>query len=225
MSIVRASDDSCNNAAVWCRIMDLRNLVRNPVGIQPHPAKVGRRRVMRGPGVTQGAKRSQGVAPKCIGRGRRRCVGRKARRLSVEAGTLPGSERVACGRVGFPGTREASSSPSPAHQEAVDAWRPTERTRRCSDGTAAKATKRGGMGGEDRSQPPQSCPRNPARPSKTANTPLDGIADLLVRDGACEASVGRMRQNPHVRICGGCALTMKWQPTAKPSQQPRTESR
>ena len=30
----------------------------------------------------------------------------------VEAATSPGSERVACVRVGFPGTREASSSPS-----------------------------------------------------------------------------------------------------------------
>ena len=36
------------------------------------------------------------------------------RRISeaVEAATSPGSERVACVRVGFPGTREASSSPS-----------------------------------------------------------------------------------------------------------------
>ena len=31
---------------------------------------------------------------------------------AVEAATSPGSERVACVRVGFPGTREASSSPS-----------------------------------------------------------------------------------------------------------------
>ena len=37
-----------------------------------------------------------------------------SRRISeaVEAATSPGSERVACVRVGFPGTREASSSPS-----------------------------------------------------------------------------------------------------------------
>ena len=37
-----------------------------------------------------------------------------SRRISeaVEAAPSPGSERVACVRVGFPGTREASSSPS-----------------------------------------------------------------------------------------------------------------
>ena len=47
--------------------------------------------------------------------GRRRALdGRLSRRVSeaVEAATAPGSERVACVRVGFPGTREASSSPS-----------------------------------------------------------------------------------------------------------------
>ena len=47
--------------------------------------------------------------------GRRRAVdGRSSRRVSeaVEAATSPGSERVACVRVDFPGTREASSSPS-----------------------------------------------------------------------------------------------------------------
>ena len=40
--------------------------------------------------------------------------GRLSRRISeaVEAAPSPGSERVACVRVGFPGTREASSSPS-----------------------------------------------------------------------------------------------------------------
>ena len=47
--------------------------------------------------------------------GRRRALdGRSSRRVSeaVEAATAPGSERVACVRVGFPGTREASSSGS-----------------------------------------------------------------------------------------------------------------
>ena len=47
--------------------------------------------------------------------GRRRALdGRLSRRISeaVEAATSPGSERVACVRVGFPGTREASSSGS-----------------------------------------------------------------------------------------------------------------
>ena len=47
--------------------------------------------------------------------GRRRALdGRPHRRISeaVEAATSPGSKRVACVRVGFPGTREASSSPS-----------------------------------------------------------------------------------------------------------------
>ena len=41
--------------------------------------------------------------------GRRRALdGRSSRRVSeaVEAATSPGSERVACVRVGFPGTRE-----------------------------------------------------------------------------------------------------------------------
>ena len=39
-----------------------------------------------------------------------------------------------------------------------------------------------------------------------------------------------MRQNPHVRICGGCALKAReaqapeMATAAKPSQQPRTES-
>ena len=47
--------------------------------------------------------------------GRRRAVdGRSSRRVSeaVGAATSPGSERVACVRVGFPETREASSSGS-----------------------------------------------------------------------------------------------------------------
>ena len=47
--------------------------------------------------------------------GRRRALdGRSSRRVSeaVEAAPSPGSERVACVRVGFPGTREASSSGS-----------------------------------------------------------------------------------------------------------------
>ena len=47
--------------------------------------------------------------------GRRRALdGRSSRRVSeaVEAAPSPGSERVACVRVGFPGTREAASSPS-----------------------------------------------------------------------------------------------------------------
>ena len=47
--------------------------------------------------------------------GRRRALdGRSSRRVSeaVGAAPSPGSERVACVRVGFPGTREASSSGS-----------------------------------------------------------------------------------------------------------------
>ena len=40
MSIVRASDDSCNNAAVWCRIMDLDPAlpdVAKTAGLSPPP--------------------------------------------------------------------------------------------------------------------------------------------------------------------------------------------
>ena len=73
----------------------------------------------------------------------------------MEAAPSPGSERVACVRVGFPGTREASSSPSyrppgGGHRlttpEAVDVstWRPTERSRRCSDGTAGRRQRSAG---------------------------------------------------------------------------------
>ena len=79
----------------------------------------------------------------------------------MEAAPSPGSERVACVRVGFPGTREASSSPSsqtaggraPAHHA-----RGRGRQHLASDGAKpqvlgwyrrAQATKRGGMGGEE----------------------------------------------------------------------------
>ena len=99
VGIVRARDDSCNNACAGkarsrgtrCRDVIVETLfdtlwVSNP--IRPRSA-TSRNRVMRGPGVTQGAKRSQGVrrprdgAPKCIGReGRRRALdGRLHRRL------------------------------------------------------------------------------------------------------------------------------------------------
>ena len=96
--------------------------VTNP--IRPRSA-ASRNRVMRGPGVTQGAKRSQGA--------RRRRVSEPRNALSARADVVRwteghlaasqrpwrrrprrgrGPERVACVRVGFPGTREASSSPS-----------------------------------------------------------------------------------------------------------------
>ena len=95
--------------------------------------------------------------------GRRRAVdGRSSRRVSeaVEAATSPGSERVACVRVGFPGTREASSSPSyrppgGGHRltkpEAVDVAPGVRRSEPQVLGwyRRAKATKRGGMGGEE----------------------------------------------------------------------------
>ena len=74
-----------------CRDVIFETLVRNPVGIQPHPAKVGHQPEPSDAwaGVTQGAKRSQGVrrprdgAPKCIGREGRRLAldGRLHRRL------------------------------------------------------------------------------------------------------------------------------------------------
>ena len=90
--------------------------------------------------------------------------GRLSRRISeaVEAATSPGSrtERVACVRVGFPGTREASSSPSErppgrGHRltkpEAVDVAPGVRRSEPQVLGwyRRAKATKRGGMGGEE----------------------------------------------------------------------------
>ena len=95
--------------------------------------------------------------------GRRRAVdGRLSRRVSeaVEAATSPGSERVACVRVGFPGTREASSSPSyrppgGGHRltkpEAVDVAPGVRRSEPQVLGwyRRAQATKRGGMGGEE----------------------------------------------------------------------------
>ena len=133
VGIVRARDDSCNNACAGkarsrgtrCRDVIFETLFETLWGtnpIRPRSA-ASRNRVMRGPGVTQGAKRSQGarrprgIEPRnalfCEGR-RRALDGRLSRRISeaVEAATSPGSERVACVRVGFPGTREASSSPS-----------------------------------------------------------------------------------------------------------------
>ena len=71
VGIVRASDDSCNNACAGkarsrgtrCRDVIFETLfetlwVSNP--IRPRSA-ASRNRVMRGPGVTQGAKRSQGA--------------------------------------------------------------------------------------------------------------------------------------------------------------------
>ena len=78
----------------------------------------------------------------------------------MEAATSPGSERVACVRVGFPGTREASSSPSyrppgRGHRltkpEAVDGAPGVRRSEPQVLGwyRRAKATKRGGMGGEE----------------------------------------------------------------------------
>ena len=71
MGIVRARDDSCNNVCAGkarsrgtrCRDVIFETLfetlwVTNP--IRPRSA-ASRNRVMRGPGVTQGAKRSQGA--------------------------------------------------------------------------------------------------------------------------------------------------------------------
>ena len=71
VSIVRARDDSCNNACAGkaqsrgtrCRDVIFETLfdtlwVTNP--IRPR-STASRNRVMRGPGVTQGAKRSQGA--------------------------------------------------------------------------------------------------------------------------------------------------------------------
>ena len=70
-TLVRARDDSCNNACAGkarsrgtrCRDVIFETLfetlwVSNP--IRPRSA-ASRNRVMRGPGVTQGAKRSQGA--------------------------------------------------------------------------------------------------------------------------------------------------------------------
>ena len=95
--------------------------------------------------------------------GRRRALdGRLSRRISeaVEAAPSPGSERVACVRVGFPGTREASSSPSSRPPGAgTGSPRPRPWTSHlASDGAKpqvlgwyrrAQATTRAGMGGEE----------------------------------------------------------------------------
>ena len=76
----------------------------------------------------------------CV-RGPTSCVGRKVRRVSeaVEAATSPGSERVACVRVGFPGNPgglvvsivKTAGGRAPAHHargRGRRTWRPTERT-------------------------------------------------------------------------------------------------
>ena len=66
----------------------------------------------------------------------------------MRAGGFPGNP----GGLGVSIVKTAGGR-APAHQargRGRSTWRPTERSRRCSDGTGrAKATKRGGMGGEE----------------------------------------------------------------------------
>ena len=124
-----------------------------------------------------------------------------SRRISeaVEAATSPGSERVACVRVGFrePGRprrlhlkdRRGAGTGYQARGRGRSTWRPTERSRRCSDGTAGRRTKRGGKDGEESessstAEAGELSPRDPVEgrghrqvapvEGKTANTPRLG---------------------------------------------------
>ena len=177
MGLVRARDDSCNNACAGkarsrgtrCRDVIFETLfetlwVSNP--IRPRSA-TSRNRVMRGPGVTQGAKRSQGVRRPRVIEPRNALVARAdvlrwtegyiaASERPWRRGPCRGSERVACVRVGFrePGRPHRlhlkgcrGGGRAPAHQargRGRGTWRPTERTRRCSDGTAARRQRSAG---------------------------------------------------------------------------------
>ena len=141
--------------------------VSNP--IRPRSA-ASRNRVMRGPGVTQGAKRSQGARSRVIEP--RNALFVRADVVRWTEGYLAASQRPwrrrprrgrsawhACGWVSREPGRprrlilKTAGGRAPAHQargRGRSTWRPTERSRRCSDGTAGpKATKRGGMDGEE----------------------------------------------------------------------------
>ena len=163
--------------------------------------------------------------------GRRRALdGRSSRRVSeaVEAATSPGSERVACVRVGFPGTREASSSPSyrppgRGHRlttpEAVDVstWRPTERTAGArmvppGAGNDARGDGRRGVGvSQSTAEAGELSPRDPVEgrghrqvapvEGKTANTPRVG-----------PVSTSRHRIAELARHAVGMAVAIAWLP-------------
>ena len=122
---------------------------------------------------------------------------------------MPGSERVACGRVGFPGTREASSSPSyrppgGGHRltkpEAVDVAPGVRRSEPAGarmvpprEGNEARGDGRRGIGAPHTTgEAGESCPRNPVEgrgrremdplAGKTANTPrLEPVSTLRQR--------------------------------------------
>ena len=120
---------------------------------------------------------------------------------AVEAATSPGSERVACVRVGFPGTREASSSPSyrppgGGHRlttpEAVDAAPGVRRSEAAGarmvppgEGNEARGDGRRGVGvSQSTAEAGELSPRDPVEgrghrqvapvEGKTANTPRLG---------------------------------------------------
>ena len=159
---------------------------------------------------------------------------------------------------GFPGNPgglvvsivKTAGGRAPAHQargRGRSTWRPTERSRRCSDGTAGRRQRSAG-GWTARSRRVSEYRRSggiePTRPrggkgapaggtgggkdgqhtevgsrlhvtitdSRTGQDkpwgwrwPSPGFLDPRVRDGAerSHLSRSRMRQNPHVRICGG----------------------
>ena len=187
MGIVRARDDSCNNACAGkarssgtrCRDVIFETLfetlwVSNP--IRPRSA-TSRNRVMRGPGVTQGAKRSQGVRRPRVIEPRNALVAR-ADVLRWTEGYIAASERPwrrgpcrgrsawhACGWVsrepgrphrlhlkGCRGGGAGTGSPSPrpwTWRLAFNGAKPQV----LGWYRRAKATKRGGMGDEESERP------------------------------------------------------------------------
>ena len=144
-------------------------------------------------------------------RGPTSCVGRKA--TSPPLRGRGGGDLAGVGargmRGGFPGNPgglivsilKVAGGRAPAHHargRGRGTWRPTERTRRCSDGTAARRQRSAGDGRRGIGAPHttgeagESCPRNPVEgrgrremdplAGKTANTPrLEPVSTLRQR--------------------------------------------
>ena len=146
----------------------------------------------------------------------------------MEAATSPGSERVACVRVGFPGTREASSSPSErppggGHRltkpEAVDAAPGVRRSEAAGarmvppgEGNEARGDGRRGVGvSHSTAEAGELSPRDPVEgrghrqvapvEGKTANTPRLG-----------PVSTSRQRIAELARHALGMAVAIAWLP-------------
>ena len=123
---------------------------------------------------------------------------------------------------GFPGNPgglvvsivKTAGGRAPAHQargRGRCTWRPTERSRRCSDGTAGRRQRSaGGWAARSRSvsEYRRSGGIEPTRPRGGKGAPAGGTGGG--KDGQhtevgsrTTLSRSRMRQNPHVRICGG----------------------